>query len=42
MERHGLTHESALERLMRQAHDMGKTLSQVSADLIAGAPADRN
>lgn len=42
MERQGVNHGGALELLMRQARDMGKTLSQISADLIAGAPADRN
>jgi GAF domain-containing protein len=42
MERSGLNHGSALEALMRQARDTGSTLTQVSVDLIAGAPASRN
>lgn len=42
MERHGLTGEEALQRLMRRARTRGKTLKQVSADLIAGTPASWN
>lgn len=42
MERHGITHEQALQQLMRQARKNGNTLPQVSAETIAGTPANRN
>jgi GAF domain-containing protein len=42
MERHGLTHEQALRQLMRQARETGNTLSQASAETIAGTPAHPN
>jgi GAF domain-containing protein len=42
MERHGLTGEEALRRLMRLAQARGKTLNQVSAELVAGTPAAWN
>lgn len=42
MERRDLNHDDALQLLIRQARDSGTPLRQVSADLIAGAPADRD
>jgi len=42
MERHGITHEQALQQLMRQARKNGNTLPQVSAEMIAGTPANRD
>lgn len=42
MERHGLDHENALQHLMQQARERDTTLLQVSAELTAGTPADRN
>ena len=41
MERHGLTHEQAVRKLMRQARETKTTLEQLSAELIAGTPAPR-
>jgi GAF domain-containing protein len=42
MERHGLSYEQALQQLMRQARDTAQTLPQISAETIAGTPANRN
>ncbi|MBT2532228.1 GAF and ANTAR domain-containing protein [Arthrobacter sp. ISL-48] len=42
MERQGLNHDDALQQLIRKARDTGRTLRQVSADLLAETPADRN
>jgi len=42
MERHSVTHEQALQQLLLQSRDTGLTLQQVSEELIAGIPADRN
>jgi AmiR/NasT family two-component response regulator len=40
MERHRLTPEQALRRLMRQARETRQTLPDVSAQLVAGSSAD--
>ena len=42
MERQGLTHEQALQHLMRRARESGTTPKQVSAEIIAGTPAHRD
>ncbi|MDQ0632470.1 GAF domain-containing protein [Arthrobacter pascens] len=42
MERQSLNHDDALQELIREARDTGRPLRQVSADVIAGTPADRN
>jgi len=39
MERHRIVPEAALQELMRQARETGRTLGQVSADVVAGVPA---
>ncbi|MDI2036044.1 GAF domain-containing protein [Paenarthrobacter nitroguajacolicus] len=41
MERHKITHEEALQRLLLQSRNTGTALQQVSEELIAGIPADR-
>ncbi|MFW0774302.1 GAF and ANTAR domain-containing protein [Paenarthrobacter nitroguajacolicus] len=42
MERHKFTHERALQQLILQSRDKSRSLQEVSAELIAGIPADRN
>jgi GAF domain-containing protein len=42
MERQSLNHEQALQALIRRARDRGTNPKQVSAELIAGTPADPN
>jgi len=42
MERHKITHERALQQLILQARNKSQSLQEVSAELVAGIPADRN
>ncbi|MFE4196220.1 GAF and ANTAR domain-containing protein [Paenarthrobacter sp. NPDC056912] len=42
MERHKVTPERALQLLMKDARDQQRTLQDVSAQLVAGTPADPN
>ncbi|XAS72479.1 GAF and ANTAR domain-containing protein [Micrococcaceae bacterium Sec5.1] len=42
MERHKITHERALQQLIGDARDKSRTLQEVSAELVAGIPADHN
>lgn len=42
MERHKITHERALQQLIGNARDQSITLQEVSAELVAGIPADHN
>jgi GAF domain-containing protein len=42
MERHKITHERALQQLILRSRDKGRSLQEVSAELVAGIPADRN
>jgi AmiR/NasT family two-component response regulator len=39
MERLGVSHEAALQQLIRQARHDGATLQQVSTAILAGTPA---
>ncbi|MBU8865331.1 GAF and ANTAR domain-containing protein [Paenarthrobacter aromaticivorans] len=42
MERHKINHERALQQLIGNARDQSITLQEVSAELVAGIPADHN
>jgi len=42
MERHKITHERALQQLIGNARDQSRILQEVSAELVAGIPADHN
>lgn len=42
MERQGLTYAQAMQHLLRRARDNGTTSKQISAELVAGAPAGPN
>ena len=42
MERHQLTHEAALQDLIRQARDSKTTLRQATENAIVGTPAAGN
>ncbi|MGO4588158.1 GAF domain-containing protein [Paenarthrobacter sp. 2TAF44] len=42
MERHKITHARALQQLIGDARDKSRTLQEVSAELVAGIPADHN
>jgi len=42
MERHKITHERALQQLILQSRNTSRSLQEVSVELVAGIPADRN
>lgn len=42
MERHHVSHEAALQRLLKSSRAQSKPLQEVSADTVAGTPADHN
>ncbi|ABM06584.1 GAF and ANTAR domain-containing protein [Paenarthrobacter aurescens] len=42
MERHGIPHELALQRLLKHTRDHGSSLHHISAEIVAGIPADKN
>ncbi|WP_458107880.1 GAF and ANTAR domain-containing protein [Arthrobacter sp. R3-55] len=42
MERHKTTHERALQQLILQSRDKNQSLQEVSAELVAGIPANGN